>query len=116
MSAVVPQDKRQLRACLICGLVKNQHMFRDRGCENCEPYVKMRGQQDVVADCTSSTFDGVMAMFKPSQSWVSKFSHVNAYVPGVYAAHVTGRIPDYIEDALSRKGITYHPRDGSAED
>ncbi|ORX73697.1 transcription elongation factor SPT4 [Linderina pennispora] len=91
-------------------------MFRDRGCDNCETYIKMRGHPDTVTDCTSSTFDGCVALFKPDASWVAKFSHINSFVPGVYAAHVTGRIPEYIEDKLAQRGFTYHPRDGSAED
>ncbi|KAJ1666370.1 transcription elongation factor spt4 [Coemansia sp. RSA 1813] len=116
MASVVPKDKRQLRACLICGIVLNHQAFRDHGCPNCESYVRMRGQNDVVADCTTTTFDGVMAMFQPNKSWVAKFAHVNSYKPGVYASHVTGRIPEDIEDALTQKGITYHPRDGTADE
>ncbi|KAJ2526731.1 transcription elongation factor spt4, partial [Coemansia sp. RSA 1933] len=54
-------------------------------------------------------------MFQPSKSWVAKFAHVSNYKPGVYASHVTGRIPEDIEDALTQKGVTYHPRDGTAD-
>ncbi|KAJ2373193.1 transcription elongation factor spt4 [Coemansia sp. RSA 2607] len=116
MASLVPKDKRQLRACLICGIVLNHHTFRDSGCPNCEGLVRMRGMNDVVTECTSSTFDGLMAVFNPSKSWVAKYAHVNTTKPGMYAAHVAGRIPEDIEDKLAQKGFTYHPRDGSAED
>ncbi|KAJ2461813.1 transcription elongation factor spt4 [Coemansia sp. RSA 2322] len=56
------------------------------------------------------------ALFQPEDSWVGKFAHLNNNVPGVYASHVTGRIPEDIEDTLAQKGFTYHPRDGSAEE
>ncbi|KAJ1735281.1 transcription elongation factor spt4 [Coemansia biformis] len=116
MASLVPKDKRQLRACLICGIVQNHHTFRDMGCPNCEQYVKMARHNDVVADCTSGTFDGMMAVFQPKKSWVCKFAHVGGYRPGIYASHVSGRIPEDIEDALARSGIKYHPRDGSADE
>ncbi|KAJ2813314.1 transcription elongation factor spt4 [Coemansia furcata] len=116
MASRVPKDKRQLRACLICGIVQNHHTFRDQGCPNCDRYIRMRGRNDTVTDCTSAIFDGITAMFQPNGTWVGKFAHINNYEPGVYAAHVTGRVPEDVEDALAQKGITYHPRDGSAED
>lgn len=113
---LIPKDKRALRACLICGIVLNMHAFRDNGCPNCDRFVKMRGHSDLVTDCTSSTFDGMTAMFQPKGSWLAKFTHINSYVPGIYAAHVTGRLPEDIEDILTQNGITYHPRDGTAEE
>ncbi|KAI7818260.1 transcription initiation protein spt4 [Kickxella alabastrina] len=116
MAALVPKDKRQLRACLICGIVLNHHTFRDIGCPNCESLIKMRGQNDVVTDCTSGTFDGLMAVFHPTKSWVAKYTHVNMSKPGMYAASITGRIPEDIEDTLAQRGFTYHPRDGTAEE
>ncbi|KAJ1827868.1 transcription elongation factor spt4 [Coemansia sp. RSA 2708] len=116
MASLVPKDKRQLRACLICGIVQNNHVFRDHGCPNCNRYVSMAGQADLVADCTSGTFDGVMAMLQPKKSWVSKFAHVNNYRPGIYAAHVYGRVPEDVEEMLTQHGITYHPRDGTADE
>ncbi|KAJ2719986.1 transcription elongation factor spt4 [Coemansia sp. Benny D115] len=116
MATLVPKDKRQLRACLICGIVLNNQTFRDAGCPNCEPLVKMRHQSDMVTDCTSTVFDGVMAVLQPTKSWVAKYTHVNTFKPGVYAAHVSGRIPEEIEDMLAQRGFTYHPRDGTAED
>ncbi|KAJ1883503.1 transcription elongation factor spt4 [Coemansia sp. RSA 1722] len=116
MASLVPKDKRSLRACLICGIVLNHQMFREHGCPNCEPLVSMRGQNDVITECTSSTFDGLMAMFHPKESWVAKYSHVNSFKPGMYAAYVSGKIPEDLEDKLAQNGFTYHARDGSAED
>ncbi|KAJ1759677.1 transcription elongation factor spt4 [Coemansia sp. RSA 2523] len=116
MASLIPKDKRQLRACLICGIVQNHHVFRDSGCPNCNRYVNMAGQNDMVTDCTSGTFDGVMAVLQPKKSWVCKFAHVNTSQPGIYASHVYGRVPEDIEDTLTRQGITYHPRDGSADE
>lgn len=32
---VVPSTMKQLRSCLLCGLVKTLKQFEDEGCENC---------------------------------------------------------------------------------
>ncbi|RUS21254.1 Spt4/RpoE2 zinc finger-domain-containing protein [Endogone sp. FLAS-F59071] len=106
----IPTDKRQVRACLLCSLVKNAAQFRANGCDNCEDIMRMRGSMERVQECTSSNFDGMIAMMRPTDSWVDKFSK------GVYAVRVSGRIPDDVEDELERRGIAYRPRDGSIKD
>ncbi|OMJ21200.1 Transcription elongation factor SPT4 [Smittium culicis] len=73
----------------------------------------MRGSIDRVMDCTSSNFDGIIALVDPNRSWVARWNHLSSYHPGIYASHVTGRIPEYVEDELSQRGITYYPRDGT---
>ncbi|KAK9728068.1 transcription elongation factor spt4 [Basidiobolus ranarum] len=116
MSNIVPTEKRQLRACLLCSLVKNAAQFRQTGCDNCEEILRMRGSNDRVMECTSSTFDGCIAMMKPEESWVARWQRVDKFTKGLYAVRVSGRIPEYVEDELDRRGIKYRPRDGSSKD
>ncbi|CAG8514376.1 8641_t:CDS:2 [Paraglomus occultum] len=109
----IPSNFRQLRACLLCSLVKNYEQFRRDGCDNCEDIVQMRNNSDRIADCTSSSFDGFIASMKPTGSWVSKFKKIDNFVPGIYAVGVNGHIPDWLEYELKRNGIPYVSRDGT---
>ncbi|OXB54802.1 hypothetical protein ASZ78_013374 [Callipepla squamata] len=54
----VPKDLRHLRACLLCSLVKTLEQFEYDGCDNCDAYLQMKGNREMVYDCTSSSFDG----------------------------------------------------------
>ncbi|EDL15828.1 mCG7669, isoform CRA_a [Mus musculus] len=57
----VPKDLRHLRACLLCSLVKTIDQFEYDGCDNCDAYLQMKGNREMVYDCTSSSFDGCLA-------------------------------------------------------
>uniref|UniRef100_A0A3P9NQL7 Transcription elongation factor SPT4 n=1 Tax=Poecilia reticulata TaxID=8081 RepID=A0A3P9NQL7_POERE len=89
----VPKDLRHLRACLLCSLVKTIDQFEYDGCDNCESYLQMKGNREMVYECTSSSFDGVVAMMSPEDSWVAKWQRIGNCKPGVYAVSVTGRLP-----------------------
>ncbi|KAJ3254928.1 transcription elongation factor spt4 [Boothiomyces macroporosus] len=95
MADIVPADKdrRKLRACMLCSLVKSFDQFRRDGCENCEDVLNMKDDSDRVMDCTSPTFEG-----------------------GIYAVQVVGKLPMDIQEQLLDKGIKYYPRDGTALD
>ncbi|XP_068923521.1 transcription elongation factor SPT4 isoform X2 [Petaurus breviceps papuanus] len=56
----VPKDLRHLRACLLCSLVKTIDQFEYDGCDNCDSYLQMKGNREMVYDCTSSSFDGYL--------------------------------------------------------
>ncbi|CAO3701091.1 unnamed protein product [Rhizopus microsporus] len=116
MSQVLPIDKKQLRACLLCSLIKNASQFRANGCENCDEILQMRGSMDCVIECTSSKFEGFIAMMNPKESWVGRWQRIDKFTRGLYAIRVYGRIPEDVEDDLARRGIPYKPRDGSMAD
>jgi transcription elongation factor SPT4 len=52
----------------------------------------MRGSQDVVEDCTSEVFEGVMFLttHAAQDSWVAKWQRLQGYQPGLYAVKVNG--------------------------
>ncbi|KAF9585392.1 transcription elongation factor spt4 [Lunasporangiospora selenospora] len=126
MSSIIPPDKKQLRACLLCSLIKvpgfanqdpiKQEQFLKSGCDNCESLLGMRGVLDRVLDCTSQHFDGMIAVMQPSESWVARWQRVDKFEKGIYAVSVQGTLPEDIEEELEAKGIRYRPRDGSARD
>ncbi|KAG7224496.1 hypothetical protein INR49_015020 [Caranx melampygus] len=72
----VPKDLRHLRACLLCSLVKTIDQFEYDGCDNCESFLQMKGNREMVYECTSSSFDGVIAMMSPEDSWVAKWQRI----------------------------------------
>lgn len=50
--------------------------FEYDGCENCEKYLHMKNNRDAVYDYTSSSFDGLIAMASPEDSWVAKWQRI----------------------------------------
>ncbi|KAH8047021.1 hypothetical protein JL722_13359 [Aureococcus anophagefferens] len=96
-----PSSMKGHRACLRCGLVK---FFQD-GCENC-PFLELAERQDRVASCTTASFDGVVAMMKPEESWIARWEGINRSLPGCYAMKLTGEMPEQIRQFLHDKRIS----------
>lgn len=111
----VPKELRNMRACLLCSLIKTFEQFEMDGCDNCDRYLQMKGNRDMVYDCTSSSFDGLISLMSPDDSWVAKWQRINLYVKGCYAVSVTGRLPAGIVRELKTRGITYRSRDNSVK-
>ncbi|KAJ8313113.1 hypothetical protein KUTeg_010486 [Tegillarca granosa] len=112
--------------------LKTFEQFEFDGCDNCEEYLHLKNNRDGVYDCTSSNFDGVVALMSPDDSWVAKWQRIckfilfaslgkntdctialficlsvicARFVKGCYAISVTGRLPPGIQRDLKRKGI-----------
>lgn len=109
----VPKDQRNLRACLLCSLVKTIDQFELHGCDNCEEYLHLKNNRTAVYDCTSSNFDGFVALMEPKDSWVAKWQRSGGFVKGCYAISVTGRLPPGAVRSIKQKGIIYRSRDTS---
>ncbi|CAK5050271.1 unnamed protein product [Meloidogyne enterolobii] len=69
----VPTDLRNLRACLVCSLVKTLHQFEMDGCDNCDRFLGIKGDIEKCVECTSANFDGMIAVCDHNDSWVSKW-------------------------------------------
>ncbi|KAH7104857.1 transcription initiation protein spt4 [Auriculariales sp. MPI-PUGE-AT-0066] len=118
-SAFVPSSSKSkgLRACLLCSVVQSVADFRKYGCPNCEEIMQIKaGGSDRVMECTSSNFEGCIAVTNPEESWVARWQRTSKYVRGIYAMRVIGSIPEDVEEELNSRGITYRPRDGKADD
>lgn len=48
----IPRDLRNLRACLLCSMIKTVEQFEVDGCDNCERYLGMKGDEEKVSECT----------------------------------------------------------------
>ena len=104
----IPRDLRNLRACLLCGLVKAFDQFESDGCENCERLLQLKGDRDRVYECTSSNFDGMVSMMAAEESWVAKWLKIRKQ-RGVYALSVSGSLPDNVLQDLRDMGLAAKP-------
>lgn len=99
--------------------------------------MQMKQSQDRVASCTTTHFDGVIAVIDPEASWVARWQRtcvliysllqieamlktlvhlIAKYVRGMYAVRVKGRIPEDVEQELNERAIRYRPRDQTDQD
>ncbi|KAK9835907.1 hypothetical protein WJX74_010704 [Apatococcus lobatus] len=105
---VIPKGfGNNLRACIVCRLVKTYDQFLSNGCDNC-PFLDMAGHRDQCLDCTTPTFAGMISLIQPQASWAGKWLHLGKFVPGSYAIKVTTPIPREVEDLLDQNNITWH--------
>jgi len=109
----IPKELRALRACLVCSLLKTFDQFEIDGCENCDDFLRMRNNRENVYACTSSNFDGMIAVLSPEDSWVCKWQRIGRFVKGVYAISVSGKLPPGIAREMKSRGIPYRSRDVS---
>ena len=116
LNSIVPADMKNLRACLFCSLVKTFQQFEMFGCENCT-FLEMEEDKDKVNECTSVSFEGMIALMKPEESWVAKWQRLRSsgrpFHRGVYAISINGRLPSRIVANLEKQGIHYVSRDRS---
>ncbi len=55
-ASVLPAKMAGLRSCMICKLVKNESQFEERGCDNCDRFVRMQGDRERVHSITTTRF------------------------------------------------------------
>ncbi|KAF6009754.1 hypothetical protein HII13_000540 [Brettanomyces bruxellensis] len=90
--------------------------FRNDGCPNCESVLHFTDNEDMIRECTSPTFEGLVAYKGEKTSWVARWLRIENFVPGMYAVRVSGKLPEDISGDLYSQGIEYRPRDGSVRD
>ncbi|KAJ4458202.1 hypothetical protein PAPYR_6167 [Paratrimastix pyriformis] len=105
---VCPNSFKQLRACLVCGLIKTTQQFVENGCENCEKYVHLSGDRERVLDCTTPRYQGVILLNDSNHSWVGKYLFLEGKYRGVYAIKASGILPPEVLGDLEARGVTPH--------
>jgi transcription elongation factor SPT4 len=73
----------------------------------------MRNNRESVYACTSSNFDGMIAVLGTQDSWVCKWQRIGTFVKGIYAISVSGKLPVSIVRDMKTRGIRYKSRDVS---
>jgi transcription elongation factor SPT4 len=113
---IPPNQQRNMRACMVCSVVRTQQQFLTQGCPNCEDILELAGNPEQINDCTSQVFEGLITVADTTRSWVARYQRLEGYKPGVYATQVEGILPDEVIGAVESAGINYVPRDGSEQD
>jgi transcription elongation factor SPT4 len=113
---IPPSQQRNMRACMVCSIVRTQSQFMTSGCPNCEAFLELAGSQDAIADCTSQVFEGLLTVSDTTRSWAARYQRLEGYVPGVYAVQVEGILPEEVVVAAENAGVHYIPRDGSVSE
>jgi transcription elongation factor SPT4 len=113
---IPPNQQRNMRACMVCSIVRTQQQFLTQGCPNCEEFLELTGNPEQINDCTSQVFEGLITVADTSKSWVARYQRLEGYQPGVYACQVEGILPDDIIGLIESAGINYVPRDGSEQE
>jgi len=80
--AEVPNNKKRLRACLGCKLIKQEEQFSSNGCDNCLTDLR---DPDTLRDNTTTNFSGMISLLDSEISWVAKYTHLNGKMRGLYA-------------------------------
>lgn len=101
----IPRDFHNLRACLVCHLIKHVELFEKKGCDNCEEFISLRHNRDMVQSCTTSNFSGMIALCQPDDSWVARWQRLSKLVRGMYAIDVSGKLPAGLQQELRSMGI-----------
>eukprot|EP01132_Coremiostelium_polycephalum_P009241 gene9241-11322_t len=91
--SIVPSTFKRSRACIECGLVKTVEQFQENGCENCEKNY-LKGDKDRVLSNTTQNYEGLIALMKPTESWIARRQHLERRVPGCYALSIDGEQTD----------------------
>ncbi|ODV95047.1 hypothetical protein PACTADRAFT_50870 [Pachysolen tannophilus NRRL Y-2460] len=108
---------RSERACMLCGVIQTYREFANHGCPNCESVLRFTdNDESFIRDCTSPSFEGLVSIGEPEESWVARWLRVDNFKPGLYAVKVNGKLPSDIVSSLYDQGIQYRPRDGSIVD
>ncbi|KRX99451.1 60S ribosomal protein L7a [Trichinella pseudospiralis] len=105
----IPKDFRNLRACLVCSMIKSIDQFESQGCDNCEQFLSMKDDRDKVFDCTSANFDGMIFLTDPDDSWVGRWQMISKKKIGIYAISVSGTLPNAIVSEIRAMGVHYKP-------
>jgi transcription elongation factor SPT4 len=101
----VPIALKQLRACMVCSLVKTTQQFVESGCENCRA-LDLAGDQEKVEQVTSPSFEGLIGVNDMDVSWVRTWQQLPAtYVRGCYAVSVNGTLPRAVLSEVRSKRL-----------
>lgn len=76
----------------------------------------MAGSSDTVGECTSSNFNGIIALMDTQNSWVARYHRLQGYKSGMYAVQVIGNLNEEYVDAVRAAGMRFVRRDGRKEE
>ena len=102
--AEAPKSLRDMVACRRCYLVKSFEQFLDDGCENCQ-FLKMKDKPERCEECTTKSYQGLVAMMRPKTSWVAKWQGLHNFCSGAYAMRVNVELSEKDKENLRDKKV-----------
>ncbi len=87
----------------------SEQRFIKEGCPNCDDFLNLAGNREMITECTSQVFEGLITLAQPQKSWVAKWQRLDKYVPGVYATKVSGVLSDEVVDQMDEHRVKYIP-------
>ena len=76
---IVPNDTKELRACLKCHLVRTRDQFIKEGCANCDFFSRdadVHDREAAVDNYTTAAFEGLIAIITPGKGWVTRWQGI----------------------------------------
>ncbi|KAI6112889.1 transcription initiation protein spt4 [Pisolithus sp. B1] len=92
------------------------NQLKKSGCKNCEEIMQVRGSTDRISVCTTTYFDGIIAVIDPESSWVARWQRMSEFLVLHLAWSPSQRVPEGIEVELKSRGIKYRSRDQTDQD
>ena len=97
---LIPKKSRSMSACIGCGLLQDAEKWKsDKTCPNCGWRVDDDSGLSL-DEWTSSSYNGVLALFQPQKSWCSSWLKYNKNVPGLYCIDNLGEVNNQIVQFL----------------
>lgn len=66
--------------------------------------MQLRHHRDMVLNCTTANFSGMISMCQPDDSWVARWQRITRRVRGMYAIQVSGKLPPAVADEIRAIG------------
>ena len=76
--------------------------FVESGCDNCA-FFNMADDRDRVAECTTTSYSGIVSVIDPKGSWAAKWLRLGKLVPGCYALELNDEVPEAVAQEIEER-------------